>query len=168
VDKVEYPTFAVQMTSAVTPSAGSTRNHEDDVSESQKEFIDLAFRMAVTKTYETAINGSFGAMIVIETPESSLDSVFINNAGKMLRSWCADPLPGMNSVIATSNLNRENMIASLLGLHDKRPPSKSMIRKRLINLLEVAAENATLRQHRNDYESQFNESTTVPRRRRRK
>lgn len=168
VDKIEYPTFAVQMTSAVTPSAGTTRNHEDDVSESQKEFIDLAFRMAVTKTYETATNGSFGAMIVIETPESSLDSVFIDNAGKMLRNWCADPSPGVNSVIATSNLNRENMIASLLGLREKRPPSRSMINKRLINLLEVAAENATLRQHRNEYEKQFRISTSVSRRRRRK
>jgi septal ring factor EnvC (AmiA/AmiB activator) len=168
VDKVEYPTFAVQMTSAVTPSAGTTRSHEDDVSESQKEFIDLAFRMAVTKTYETATNGSFGAMIVIETPESSLDSIFIDNAGKMLRNWCADPSPGVNSVIATSNLNRENMIASLLGLNDKRPPSKSMIKKRLINLLEVAAENATLRQHRNEYQKQFRQSTSVPRRGRRR
>lgn len=165
VDKVEYPTFAVQMTSAVTTSGGTTRIKDDDVSESQKEFIDLAFRMAVLKTYATSTKVTGGAMIVVETPESSLDSVFVSNAGKMLRNWCADPTPGANSVIATSNLNRENMIGALLGLNQGRRPPESAIKKRVINLLEVAAENASVRQHRKEYESQFRESTT-PRARR--
>jgi peptidoglycan hydrolase CwlO-like protein len=161
VDTVEYPTFAVQMTSAVTPTTGTTRKQEDDVSESQKEFIDLAFRMAVMKAYAISTNVSAGAMLVIETPEASLDSVFIGNAGAMLRNWCADPSPGVNSVIATSNLNRENMIAALLGLNKRPRPKKSIIRKHVLNLLEIAAENATLRQHRGDYERQFRESTTL-------
>ena len=161
VEMVEYPTFAVQMTSAVTPSTGTTRSQEDDVSESQKEFIDLAFRMAVIKAYVTSTNVKAGAMLVIETPESSLDSVFIGNAGKMLRNWCADPTPGVNSVLATSNLNRENMIAALLGLNERPKPSKAVIKKHIVNLLELAAENATLRQHRQDYESQFEQSTTL-------
>jgi len=161
IEMVEYPTFAVQMTSAVTPSTGTTRRKEDDVSESQKEFIDLAFRMAVIKAYATSTNTTAGAMLVIETPESSLDSVFIGNAGEMLRNWCADPTPGLNSVIATSNLNRENMIAALLGLNKRPKPSKTVIKKHIVNLLELAAENATLRQHRRDYERQFEESTTL-------
>ncbi len=165
VDKVEYPTFAVQMTSAVTTSSGTTRMHEDDVSESQKEFIDLAFRMAVLKTYATSTKVTSGAMIVVETPESSLDSVFVGNAGKMLRNWCADPTPGANSVIATSNLNRENMISALLGLNEGRRPSESAIQKRVINLLEVAAENASVRKHRKEYDKQFRESTTPSARR---
>ncbi|PYP88742.1 MAG: hypothetical protein DMF61_06045 [Blastocatellia bacterium AA13] len=165
IDKVEYPTFAVQMTSAVTPSGGTTRMQDDDVSESQKEFIDLAFRMAVLKTYTTSTKVTVGAMIVVETPESSLDSVFVNNAGKMLRNWCADPKPGANSVIATSNLNRENMIGALLGLNQGRRPKEAAIRKHIINLLEVAAENASVRQHRKEYESQFRESTTPKARR---
>ena len=138
---------------------------DDDVSESQKEFIDLAFRMAVLKTYTTSTKVTVGAMIVVETPESSLDSVFVNNAGKMLRNWCADPKPGANSVIATSNLNRENMIGALLGLNQGRRPKEAAIRKHIINLLEVAAENASVRQHRKEYESQFRESTTPKARR---
>jgi hypothetical protein len=48
---IEFPTFAVQMTSAVSPSVGTTRKEINDVSESQKEFIDLAFRMDVLKAY---------------------------------------------------------------------------------------------------------------------
>jgi len=167
IDKVKYPTFAVQMTSAVTPSTGTTRKDEDDVSESQKEFIDLAFRMAVLKTYATSTSVTAGAMIVIETPEASLDSVFVNNAGEMLRNWCSDPRPGANSVIATSNLNRENMIGALLGLNKSRPPSQMIIRKRIINLLEVAAENATVKQHRKEYEKQFRQSTSPPAKRKR-
>lgn len=154
---IEFPTFAVQMTSAVSPSVGTTRKEIDDVSESQKEFIDLAFRMAVLKAYATTLQLPQGAMMVIETPESSLDSVFIENAGDMLRKWCA---LGRNSVIATSNLNRENMIRSLLGIGQNPPPTQGEIQKRIINLLKLAAENAALKRHREAYEAEFLNSTT--------
>jgi len=155
---IEFPTFAVQMTSAVSPSVGTTRKEIDDVSESQKEFIDLAFRMAVLKAYATTLHLPHGAMMVIETPESSLDSVFIENAGDMLRKWCA---LGKNSVIATSNLNRENMIRSLLGIGQQDPqPTQEEIQKRILNLIRLAAENAALKRHRKEYEAEFLNSTT--------
>ena len=159
IERIEFPTFAVQMTSAVSPSLGTTRKEVDDVSESQKEFIDLAFRMAVLRAYEVTVRTRHGAMMVIETPESSLDSVFINNAGQMLRNWCA---LGENSVIATSNLNRENMIRSLLGIgreNGEGQPTHEEIRKRVLNLLALAAENAALKRHRDEYEAEFRNST---------
>lgn len=161
-EKVEFPTFAVQMTSAVSPSNGTTRIDPDDVSESQKEFVDLAFRMAVLKTYAVATNGVASAMIVIETPEASLDSVFIGNAGKMLREWCHPTQNGTNCIIATSNLNRENMISALLGLRleDNPKPDANEVKKRVVNLLEISAENAALRLHRRHYETEFDKSTS--------
>jgi|CXWL01.1.fsa_nt_gi hypothetical protein len=162
VEKVEFPLFAVQMTSAVSPSAGTTRTSINDVSESQKEFIDLAFRMAVLKAHAMATDAACQAMIVIETPEASLDSVFIGNAGRMLRAWCEPSISGTNSIVATSNLNRENMISALLGLRpeDAPYPPDDEIKRRVLNLMEIAAENAALRAHRGHYQEEFRKSTT--------
>src|SRR5437868_6138063 len=70
IERIEFPAFAVQMTSAVSPTAGTTRTAFNDVSESQKEFIDLAFRMALLKTYADVSGVPISAMIVIETPEA--------------------------------------------------------------------------------------------------
>ena len=162
VEKVEYPTFAIQMTSAVSPSAGTTRTEFDDVSESQKEFIDLAFRMAVLRAYASATGQANYAMIVIETPESSLDSIFVMNAGRMLRTWCSPDATGKsNSIVASSNLNRENMISALLGLgrSDVPHPSPEVVHRRVINLLKIAAENAALRVNRATYEEEFRKAT---------
>lgn len=163
VERVEYPTFAIQMTSAVSPSSGTTRTEFDDVSESQKEFIDLAFRMAVLKAYAEATGNRGYAMIVIETPEASLDSVFVANAGRMLRKWCSPDAAGnSNTIVASSNLNRENMISALLGLGraEAPHPSPEIIRSRIINLLKVAAENAALRANRASYEEEFLKAIT--------
>jgi hypothetical protein len=160
---IEYPTFAVQMTSAVSPSSGVTRITDTDVSESQKEFIDLAFRMAVLRAYSRAQGNESSAMIVIETPEASLDSVFVENAGNMLRNWCVSTETGTNSVIASCNLNRENMISALLG-RDKpedEKPSSNWIKRHVMNLLEIAAPNAALAQHREHYQREFENSTAT-------
>jgi rubrerythrin len=158
-EAIEFPIFAVQMTSAVSPTSGVTRFTDADVSESQKEFIDLAFRMALLRTYaETQQTSS--AMIVVETPEASLDSVFVENAGAMLRNWCRPTLLGTNSIIASCNLNRENMIAALLGsktTEEKLPPDD--INRRILNLLDVAAANAALSKHREEYVAQLQNST---------
>lgn len=162
VEKVEFPLFAVQMTSAVSPSVGTTRRSVSDVSESQKEFIDLAFRMAVLKVHAVAAGAACQAMIVIETPEASLDSVFIGNAGSMLRGWCEPGDTGTNSIVATSNLNRENMISALLGLRpeDEPYPPDDEIRRRILNLMAIAAENAALKTYRVHYQEEFRKSTT--------
>jgi hypothetical protein len=162
-EAIEYPTFAVQMTSAVSPSSGVTRITDTDVSESQKEFIDLAFRMAVLRAYSTSQGIDGSAMIVIETPESSLDSIFVENAGDMLRNWCVPTATGANYVIASCNLNRENMISALLGRNrtDGEKPSAEWIRAHVVNLLDIAAPNAALIQHRNEYLKEFENSTAV-------
>lgn len=162
VEKIEFPLFAVQMTSAISPSVGTTRTNVSDVSESQKEFIDLAFRMAVLKAHAVATKVAGQAMIVIETPEASLDSVFIGNAGRMLRGWCHSSSSRPNSIVATSNLNRENMISALLGLReeDAPHPTQDEVQKRILSLMDIAAENAALKLYRNHYEEEFRKATT--------
>jgi hypothetical protein len=146
---MEFPAFTVNMTTAFSQSVGTPRNDDDDVSESQKEFIDLAFRMAL---FDIATAQGQPAMLVIETPEASLDLIFVRQAGKLLRKFATGDRSRANVVIATTNLNRENMLRSLLGLDDKpTQKTKKEAPQRVINLLEEAAPNAALRRFGADY-----------------
>jgi hypothetical protein len=137
------------------------------VSESQKEFIDLAFRLAIMQ----ATMGRRPSMMVIETPEASLDSIFIARAGRLLARFAAGGGAAGNRLIASSNLNKEDMIPALFGLaseeeyvawwadrrHKAQPPGSSGAvplderRDRILNLLDVAAENRAVLENRQGY-----------------
>ena len=153
-----YPCFSLYMTSAVSPDHETQRTNIEDVSESQREFIDLAFRMALI----SAVTASGArAMLVIETPEASLDEYFIEQAGMMLRQFSRGDDPNGNVLIVSSNLATQNMIKSLLGFAGRKSdwPSSKGVRKQLINLLEEARPNAALREHRDRYEAALIRST---------
>jgi hypothetical protein len=153
---LSFPQFTVEMTSALSQATGSPRRNEDQVSESQKEFIDLAFRMAL---FDAVRNKGEPAMLVIETPESSLDEVFVAQAGKLLRRFALQDKNVSNVVIATINLNRENMLRSLLGLDGSRDARvQREAPKRVINLLDEAAPNAAVREYRPQYEQSFRDA----------
>ncbi|MDO8777145.1 MAG: AAA family ATPase [Burkholderiaceae bacterium] len=143
--------FDVYMTSATSPDVPTVRHSRDDVSESQREFIDLAFRMALIDA--TASPGT-AAMLVIETPEASLDGFFIDEAGTMLRSFGQDTGRPGNVAIVTSNLSKQNLIGAALGFigEDVNWPTSDEVHKRLINLLHISKENGALRESRQLYE----------------
>ncbi len=135
---MEFPSFVVKVGSAAANGL-QLRSDATQVSESQKEFLDLAFRMAVMRT---ATDDASPCMLVIETPESSLDSHFVSRAGTMLRSFTfgsSRSRTPRHSVLASSNLNRENMIPELLGLGKARTTPQNEVRQRIINLLDLAA-----------------------------
>lgn len=153
-----YPCFKVYMTSAVSPDQETEREEVEDVSESQREFIDLAFRMALLAAATS--NGS-RSMLVIETPEASLDAYFVEQAGTMLKNFARGDQPDGNVVIVSSNVATQNMISALLGLTGAKRhwPSATAVRKRVINLLKEGAPNAALRQRRQLYERLLTEAT---------
>jgi hypothetical protein len=100
------------------------------LSESQKEFIDLAFRIALIRTSSEV----GGAMLVLETPEANLDSLFIYNAGDLLRNFANEGGQSGNLLLASSNLNDANMIPALLGIDRHPDTSREEIDRRIINL----------------------------------
>jgi DNA repair exonuclease SbcCD ATPase subunit len=156
---LSFPQFTVEMTSALSQATGSPRKNENQVSESQKEFIDLAFRMAL---FDAVREDGGRAMLVIETPEASLDAVFVDQAGKLLRRFAIQGKNACNVVIATVNLNRENMLRSLLGLDESGDAKgKREAPKRVINLLTEAAPNAAMRKFRAKYEKSFNDAMKI-------
>lgn len=150
---MEFPSFRVKVGSAAANGL-QLRSDATEVSESQKEFLDLAFRMAVMRT---ATNDETPCMLVIETPESSLDTHFVTRAGRMLRTFTfGGARSARHSVLASSNLNRENMIPELLGLpRGYRPTPKAEVRNRVINLLDLAAKPKALVKEYKAYQKQL-------------
>jgi DNA repair exonuclease SbcCD ATPase subunit len=137
---IRFSIFQVEMTGA---SAGSSRReHANQVSESQREFIDIAFRMALVD-----MAGTEGAStIVMDAPEGSLDAVFAPRAAEILSKFATPE--GTSRMILTSNLVDGQLIptlarlAGIAGIDDPR----------LLNLFEVAAPTAAVQRWASDYQ----------------
>ena len=138
----QYPSLRFEMTAAAFEGQ-QIRSSPDDVSESQREFIDLAYRMALSDV--AAVGGAIS--MVIETPEASLDVIFMERAAEMLRAFASDA----RSIVVTSNLTSSVMIPALVGPFTADPEIIASRRERVLNLLEIAAPNAAVQRHRADY-----------------
>lgn len=155
-----FPQFTVRLTSAVSLNEPQPRTSTLDVSESQKEFIDLAFRMALMDVAAA----STPLMLVLETPEASLDALFVQRAGSLFGDFAAKGGAVGNRLIASSNLtNNGAMISSLLGALVQGPEKASATRpphyiaptnrpSHVIDLLHEAAPNTALLEHRPLYD----------------
>ncbi|EKE79259.1 AAA family ATPase [Idiomarina xiamenensis] len=180
-EKVRVPFFRVKMTSGVHTESPQLRESEEQVSESQREFIDLAFRLSLFDVV-TETEGS-PAMIVMETPEASLDSIFMHEISRLFRTF-GQKQEGRNVFIASTNLNQSSMISSLLGVgyepgHVEQNRRQRLLgapgdpdgeepvlypieaenrEKHIINLLQLSAPNAALVNYRSYYEQLFNEA----------
>lgn len=179
-EKIEFPCFSVSMTSGVFKQSPSKRRTPNEVSESQREFIDLAFRLALIDVVTEGRDAP--AMLVMETPEASLDSMFINEASLLFRGFAADQ-EGKNVFLASTNLNQSQMIPSLLGIEPQpeiqeqtffdrlfeeegevveprsiKPIEIKDSEKHIINLLELSAPNRALEQHIDKFHSLFDKA----------
>lgn len=127
------PAFKARMTAANVPGK-SLRNSPDDVSESQRELIDLAFRLALI---EVATGGA-DATLAMETPEASLDELAMGRVGSLLHKFASSR---KNRLVVTSNLTNTMMIGAMFGGKAKRQSDTEARRSHVLNLLEVAAPN---------------------------
>lgn len=154
---MKFPNFVLKMASPVKAEP-SDRTDASQVSESQREFIDLAFRMALL---DVAVKAHGPAMIAIETPEASLDAVYTERAGLMLRAFTKG---SSNRVIATCNINGEAMVGHLLGTFGKERAKvkQQELGKRIINLLEKGAQTAAVKKSRAKYEAALDKAIYGP------
>ena len=136
---VDFPVFELDLASASHQSP-VRRSGPDEVSESQREFIDLAFRMALME----AADPKSGATLVIDAPESSLDAVFVRRAAEVLARF-GEPAND-NRLVVTSNLTDGDLIPRLLGLCNIDTGEQ-----RLIDLFEIAEPTAAVREHLAEY-----------------
>lgn len=140
--QIDFPVFELEMTGADFPSP-VRRSGPEQVSESQREFIDLAFRMALISAAGIDKCGS----ILIDAPESSLDAVFVSRAANVLSRFAKQS--SENRLVITSNLVSGNLIPHLL--QDCCNSKEDMI-SRVIDLLQIAAPTAAVRELRKEYD----------------
>ena len=125
----DFPAFGLDMGSGTLPSP-VRRDTPDQVSESQREFIDLAFRMALITVAGNQASGT----LVVDAPESSLDTVFVRRAAQVLGRFARS---GANRLVITSNLVDGDLIPNLLtfGTHGSTGAN-------IVDLFEIAAPTA--------------------------
>ncbi len=138
---IEFAAFELAMTGADFGDA-VRRSGPQQVSESQREFIDLAFRMALMSAASEA-----GATLIVDAPESSLDAVFVTRAADVLTHFATRN--SENRLIVTSNLIDGNLIPELL----KRSGISSSRDRRVVDLLRIAAPTAATKKLQSEYAS---------------
>lgn len=113
------------------------RLNEEELSESQRFFVDHSFRMSILSFFYS--NPTF---YIVETPDSSLDISYEQNAANVFLKFLENP----NSLIITSNLNnstfldyivsdKQHINVSLVGLPDIAKKSViQSVNKSMINI----------------------------------
>ena len=85
---------------------GSRRREIEQLSESQRYFLDIALRMALTRQ----MVGAEGTVtLFIDTPEGSLDVAYESRAGSMFAQYVEPP----RQIVMTANLNASRLLLEL-------------------------------------------------------
>ena len=146
-DRVEFPAYVAEMTVAARPTL-TRRNDPSEVSESQRELIDLAFRLALVTVFGGA------STFAMETPEASLDGIAMERVGRALSEFASKD---GNRVIVTSNLTNAGIVTALFEGTAPEAGTESRLR-RVLNLLEVAVPNRALSKDRDRYQALLSEA----------
>ncbi|MDO5506327.1 MAG: hypothetical protein Q4F49_08595 [Pseudoxanthomonas suwonensis] len=144
LQKFETASFELDM-SGTDFSQAQRREGPGAVSESQREFIDLAFRMALI---EVAGQNGYGSL-VIDAPESSLDAVFVERAAEVLTRF-GKPGSG-NRLIIASNLVDGRLLPELI----RHGVPQAERDERLVNLMDIAVPTAAVQRMRGAYEQEW-------------
>ena len=83
----------------------------------------------------------------MDTPASALDFLFAERAGNQLALFARQGGEIGNRIIATTNLANPDIISTFLAGRPKGETAKS----RVVNLLEISAPNAAIREDRAKY-----------------
>ena len=140
--RFDFPAFELEIGGSDF-SGTVRRSGPGDVSESQREFIDVSFRMALAKVATLQQVTS----LVMDAPESSLDTVFVDRAARVLGNF-GRPEAG-NRLVVTSNLVAGELIPALL----RKAADEGDRTKRVVDLLAIAAPTAAIRSLRNEYDA---------------
>ncbi len=143
--RLQVPAYVAEMTAA-DHSGFVRRGDLTDVSESQRELVDLAFRLALVKVFA----GGNACTFVMETPEASLDGLAMERVGKALSAFAGE---SDNRLVVTSNLTNAGIITALFGGPVTKQQQVDDRLQRVLNLLQIAAPNRALTQDRQRYDT---------------
>src|SRR6266496_178370 len=121
--------------------SGEIRQSAQALSDAQRSFVDLAFRMAVIDVWHQQTANTM--TMVIETPEGAVDIAYMDRVAMMLRTFAAQG----HTLIITTNLNNDVFLPALLSGYKKveRPA-------RILNLLEEGRPRKVQKDHGDYFE----------------
>ena len=158
----EWPAFRLSMTSGTFDNP-APRLDRSEVSMSQGEFIDLAFRLALVEVAA----GDGPATLIFDAPEASLDALFMRRAGAFLARFAEHHVE--NRLIVTSNLTNADMIPALFGAYeaeagdpDPLPIPREQRWGRVIDLLKIAAPTSAVQMIGDRYDNLLNGALFPP------
>ena len=158
----DWPSFLLSMTSGTFDNPSPRRNRSE-VSMSQGEFIDLAFRLALVEVAA----GAGPATLVFDAPEASLDALFMRRAGAFLARFTQ--INEQNRLVVTSNLTNADMIPALFGAYEEEAgdPSPVTIPRadrwvRVVDLLKIAAPTSAVLMVGPRYDNLLNKALFPP------
>ncbi|WP_445337799.1 AAA family ATPase [Clavibacter sp. CFBP 8614] len=141
-NSVPFPHFGLTM-SGNDFASPTPRSSADSVSESQREFIDLAFRMALVSVASAHSAGT----LVIDSPDSSLDAVFETKAAEVLNAYVKSGK--LSKLVLTSNLSSGGFIPKLVSeFRDSNPDGPG-----LVDMFALAAPTAAVRSLMPEYQA---------------
>lgn len=140
--RFDFPAFGLDLGGSDFASA-VRRTGPDEVSESQREFIDLAFRMALCHVSSTDRVSS----LIVDAPESSLDAVFVDRAASVLGDF--GKADRGNRLIVASNLIAGDLVPQLL---NQALPNANYS-EHIVDLLSVAAPTSAVRELEDEYKA---------------
>jgi hypothetical protein len=137
-----FPAFEVELTSGAT-HGDFVRRTADQVSLSQRDYLDLIFRMAIVD-----VLGGRSGTLAVDGPEGPVDAVFAERAGDLFAEFSYDP--GKNVVLAC-NIVEGGFIPHTLKNYANNPEA------RVIDLLDQAVPTAALLELRPQYQKKVDE-----------
>jgi len=85
---------------------GIVRRQDQQLSESQRFFVDIALRMAIA---QYMVRGNINASLFIDTPEGSLDIAYESRVGQMFAAF----VRRKNNLLITANINSSQILLKL-------------------------------------------------------
>lgn len=102
------------------------RPSSQDLSDAQRSFVDLAFRMAVLDVWHQQTGAT--ATLVVETPEGAVDLAYMGRVARMLRVFAKQG----HTLLVTTNLNNDVFLPELMS---SKPASER--KNHILNLLKL-------------------------------
>lgn len=116
----------ISITQFIPKFGGIVRDSPQSCSESQRFFLDIAFRMALIDL--ACEKGKDAATFVCETPETALDISYVDNVVKMFSQF----LDRGHSLLLTANIQRDGIAGKILNRVNKKQRTSHVL-----NLLDI-------------------------------
>ncbi|MBX3738190.1 MAG: AAA family ATPase [Candidatus Didemnitutus sp.] len=101
--------------------SGETRPSAQALSDAQRSFVDLAFRMAVVEVWHKQTHKT--VTLFVETPEGAVDIAYMERVAKMLRTFGEQG----HTMVITTNLNNDIFLPEVMASRAKADRSSHVL-----------------------------------------